>query len=256
MRFDLATVLVQWAAGGMLSCWITTRHRVVGIGFGWLLRSIYAVMAVGGIAAGVGDGGTGALVRTAGAVVMLGCILVGLVRSIVLRAHGLEGPGSAGPEWDLAAALVGLAAVVGAAGAVGGPYGLALARLLVGAVFLGAVTDAMLLGHWYLVQPGLGRGPIRELTRFVGLVWPVEVLVFLLPTGMVSVLTGSIDDGYGGIFGWMWVVAALTTIVLVVMTWFALRERAYAAVMAATGLLYLAILTGAGTDLLARAVLA
>ena len=36
----------------------------------------------------------------------------------------------------------------------------------------------------------------------------------------------------------------------------ALKERAYSAVMAATGLLYLAILTAFGTDLVARAVLA
>jgi hypothetical protein len=36
----------------------------------------------------------------------------------------------------------------------------------------------------------------------------------------------------------------------------ALRERYYSAVMAATGFLYLAILTAFGTDLVARAVLA
>jgi hypothetical protein len=39
------------------------------------------------------------------------------------------------------------------------------------------------------------------------------------------------------------------------MTWAALREKSYSAVMAATGLLYLAILTAFGTDLIARAVL-
>jgi hypothetical protein len=39
------------------------------------------------------------------------------------------------------------------------------------------------------------------------------------------------------------------------MTWVALKERYYSAVMAATGLLYLAILTAFGTDLIARAVL-
>ena len=39
------------------------------------------------------------------------------------------------------------------------------------------------------------------------------------------------------------------------MTWLALKERYYSAVMAATGLLYLAILTAFGTDLIARAVL-
>ena len=72
---------------------------------------------------------------------------------------------------------------------------------------------------------------------------------------MVSVLNGSIDDGYHGLLGCMWIVCALTTIGLVGVTWLALRERYYSAVMAATGLLYLAILTAFGTDVMARAVL-
>jgi hypothetical protein len=54
----------------------------------------------------------------------------------------------------------------------------------------------------------------------------------------------------------MWVVAALTTIALVGAAWLALKERAYSAVMATTGLLYLAILMAFGVDLLARALLA
>ena len=61
---------------------------------------------------------------------------------------------------------------------------------------------------------------------------------------------------YGGLLGWMWVVSALTTIVLVYVTRLALREKYYSAVMAATGLLYLAILTAFGTDVVARALLA
>ena len=128
-------------------------------------------------------------------------------------------------------------------------------RLQVGAFFLGAVSDAMLLGHWYLVQPGLGREPIRELVKAVAALWPVELIVYLIPIGMVSVLNGSVDDGYDGLMGWMWVVASITTIGLVIATWFALKERSYSAVMAATGLMYLAILTGFGQDLVARLVL-
>jgi hypothetical protein len=58
------------------------------------------------------------------------------------------------------------------------------------------------------------------------------------------------------LLGWTWAVSAASTIVLVGVTWLALRERSYSAVMAATGLLYLAILTAFGTDLIARAVLA
>jgi hypothetical protein len=126
----------------------------------------------------------------------------------------------------------------------------------VGAAFLGSITDAMLLGHWYLVQPGLSRDPLNELLTVSTVLWFPEVIVLLWPVGMVSVLNGTIDDGYGGMLGWFWVMSAVTTIGLLVVTRLALRERQYSAVMAATGLLYLAILTAAGTDLVARALLA
>ena len=86
--------------------------------------------------------------------------------------------------------------------------------------------------------------------KWVGVLWAFELVAYLIPVGMVSVLNGTIDDGYNGIVGWMWIVASITTIGLVVATWFALKERSYSAVMAATGLLYLAILTGFGMDLL------
>ena len=131
----------------------------------------------------------------------------------------------------------------------------ALVRTLAGAAFLGAITDAMLLGHWYLVQPGLPRSLLHELVGALGYVWAIEVAALLLPTGMISVWVGTVDDGWGGMLGWFWAASAATTIVLVLVTRAALRERQYAAVMAATGLLYLAILTAFGTDLVARAVL-
>ena len=45
---------------------------------------------------------------------------------------------------------------------------------MVGAVFLGSVSDAMLLGHWYLVQPGLPREPLKELVVWTAVAWPFE----------------------------------------------------------------------------------
>ena len=42
IRLDAATVLLQWATGGLLFLWVTTRRREVGIGYGWLLRGVYA----------------------------------------------------------------------------------------------------------------------------------------------------------------------------------------------------------------------
>ena len=296
MQFDVATLLSQLATGGLLFCWVTTRRREVGLGYGWLLRITYGSLAVLSVIAGVGDAGIGAAVRNVATAVMAAAAGLALALSYVQRAAGVRGqrelaqsrarrvaamtasaedaspehaptensdpspsetqvPHEFDPRWDLVAPIAGMVALVGAAAFVGDGYPLSLARLVIGACFLGAVTDAMLLGHWYLVQPGLGRDPIREMVKIVGVLWPLELVIWLIPVGMVSVLSGSIADGYDGLVGWMWVVASLTTIGLVVATWFALKERAYSAVMAATGLLYLAILTGFGMDLLPRALL-
>jgi hypothetical protein len=254
VRLDLASVLLQWATGGLLGLWVTARHRVVGVGYGWLLRSVFGVLAVGAIAAGVADddGGAGAALRDAGASALVVITVIALAVSVARRREP-----AAIPVWpDLVAAVAGFVALVGAADAVGGDVALSAARLVVGAVFLGFVTDSMLLGHWYLVQPGLSRTPLHEMIRLSALAWPVEVVLLLVPPGMISVLDGSIDDGYNGLLGWTWVVSAVTTIVLLLVALRASREPAYSAVMSTTGLLYLAILTAFGTDVLARALLA
>ena len=36
--------------GGLLFCWVTTRRREVSLGYGWLLRSVFGVLAVGAAA--------------------------------------------------------------------------------------------------------------------------------------------------------------------------------------------------------------
>ncbi len=292
IELDAATVLLQWSAGGMVFCWVTTRHRTVSLGYGWLLRGTYLSLAVLALVAGrrwdpstVRDAGIAAFAVAVAVALVVSvarrsagvsgrradhdrrtarvAAMTGIERSITAgpddatRPGGSDGPGRLEfpPVLDLVAAGIGMSFVAVAAIDTAEPA-LALVRLVVGALFLGAVTDAMLLGHWYLVQPGLQRGPLLELVRWTGCVWPFEVAALLVPTGMVSVLDGTIVDGYNGMLGWFWVACAISTIVLVVVTRAALRERAYSAVMAATGLLYLAILTAFGTDLVARAVLA
>ena len=254
MELDLSSVLLQWAAGGLLGLWVTGRHRMVGVGYGWLVRASFGVIAVGGIAAGIAadDRGAGAVVRNVAGMVMVVLVTIAVANSVVRRQE----PDRIPPTLDLLAAIAGFVALLGAADVLGGPFALSAARLIVGAIFLGFVTDAMLLGHWYLVQPGLTREPLKELVLLAAIAWPIEVVLLLVPTGMISVLNGTIDDGYGGLLGVTWIVSALTTIVLLGVAWKALAEPYYSAVMAATGLLYLAILTAFGTDVLARALLA
>ncbi|MFN8026231.1 MAG: hypothetical protein U0W40_07730 [Acidimicrobiia bacterium] len=185
MQFDVATLLAQWAAGGLAFCWVTTRRREVGLGYGWLLRISFGALAALSLVAGFGDGGAGAVIRNTGTALMVAGAALALAVSYVRRDRGIEGF----PPWlDLVGPAFGLLGLFGAASFVGGDYALSIARLLVGALFLGAVSDAMLLGHWYLVQPGLGRDPIRELVKAVAILWPFELVVWLIPTGMVSVI--------------------------------------------------------------------
>jgi hypothetical protein len=283
---DAASVLLQWATGGLFFLWITTRRREVSLGYGWTMRATYVLMAAG--AAYIGLFVIEPLpVRDISSVLVVVASSVALVSSIVRRKAGVRGQVALAesrtarvaamtgidreaaekdtsarefdPRLDLIAPIVGLpgivaAAVVAAEGG-GGQITLAIARFVVGALFLGAVTDAMLLGHWYLVQPGLPRGPLLELVRWAGWLWAPEVILLLIPTGMISALNGTIDDGWDGLLTWFWVACAVTTIGLIITTRLALKERSYSAVMAATGLLYLAILTAFGTDLVARALL-
>jgi hypothetical protein len=97
----------------------------------------------------------------------------------------------------------GIGVVAGALDASSGTWDSLLAsyRVVIGAMFLGAITDAMLLGHWYLVQPGMQRKLLKDLVDVMYWALPLEVIAMLLPTGMISVLTGSIDDGWNGMLG-------------------------------------------------------
>ena len=280
LKLSAANVLLQWATGGLLFCWVTTRHRQVGLGYGWLLRATYGLMALAAAWAGFRFGADP--VRDGAALLVAAATGAALVQSVVRRRAGVthqkelveqrsarvaamtgidravaakdETGLEFDPRLDLVAPVIGMVGVV-AAGRFGDPVWLATARLVAGTLLLGAVSDAMLLGHWYLVQPGLNRRYLRELVDWTGWSWLAAAVLLLVPTGMMSVLGGDIADGWGGLLGWFWAACTVATGVLVVATRAALRERQYAAVMAATGLLYLAILTGFGTDLVARALL-
>ncbi len=334
VEFDVSTVLVGWAGGGWWFLWVTTRRREVGLGYGWLVRSVLLSLAATALLLDVlrTSSWTAEPFVTARSVATVGLLAAGVValaQSVLRRSARVAGqrgqeqrkkarvaamtrmvrqptcaaedrvehqparasdfgltrvvedqpaefapepaepvnnsirrtqvelqPAEFSPRLDLLAATLGLVAAVLGAVAADGPVGLAVARTLVGALFVGAVADSMLLGHWYLVQPGLARGPLLELVRAAGVMWLPETLVLLWPTGMVSVLNGTIDDGYNGLLGWFWLGCTVTTIGLVVVARASLKERQYSAVMAATGLMYLAILTAAGQDLVARILLA
>ena len=282
ITLDAATFMVAWATGMGAFLALTGRRREVGIGYGWTIRGTTGVLFAGAVVVGLRYE-PNAVRDVAAALALITTVGVTFVSwqrrgagvalqrersqarsERVAQMTGIEKDEQVfdelvpefPPMLDLIPVAFGIVALIAGGVASGGDAPvLSVARWLAGAAFLGAVSDGMLLGHWYLVQPGLPRAPLLELVRWVGYTWPVEVLLFLVPVGMVSVFNGTIDDAYGGMLGWFWAASAVMTIVLVIVTRAALKERQYAAVMAATGLLYLAILTAFGTDLVARALL-
>ncbi len=281
IELDAATVMIQWAAGGLFFLWITTRRREVGLGYGWLQRITF--MTFGVIALVIAFYTSWSPVRDIANALMIAASGYALWVSYVRRSAGVKGQREVierrsarvaamtgidkpeerfdkdAPEFppylDLIAPAFGLIAVIAGGIEATGPALLGVPRTVSGAFFLGAVSDAMLLGHWYLVQPGLNRAPLNELVKWTTALWPIELIVLLLPTGMWSVLNGTIDDGFAGQLGWFWAASSFATIVLLLITNVILKGKEYSAVMAATGMLYLAILMAFSMDLVARATL-
>ena len=280
--FQPSTFLLQWATGGLLFLWVSNKTRLIGLGFGWTTRITYLVIA--GIGLVVGVMGDTLWLREISNIGLLMATSFTLLVSIARRKAGVKGQRELQksradrvsamlgdrdqikvsntvatkefpPVLDLIAPIIGTFGLVAGAVDAAGSIWLSVARTLVGAAFLGAVSNSMLLGHWYLVQPGLSRDPIFTLVNWTGLLWLPELVLLCIPTGMFSVLNGTIDDNYNGLLGWFWVACVVATICLVIVTRMALKEKEYSAVMAATGLMYLAILTAFGMDLVARILL-
>ena len=240
MRLEAATFLLQWATGGIAFLWFTLRSQEISSGYSKLLRGVFGSLAIFAVAAGF----------------FFDKVLIRELAGIAVALIAFATLAKKSAKFDLVAVAIGAVGLVASVVANNSANFVDLLRVVVGAAFLGAVTDLMLLGHWYLVQPGMTRKLLNELTNTLLIIWPLEIAVMLLPTGMISVLNGTIDDGWNGILGYFWVGCAALTGVLAWFTRAALKERSYSAVMAATGLSYLAILTAFGTDLVARAILA
>ena len=147
--------MLQWASGGMLFLWFTFRSGEISVGYAKLLRGVYATIALGGAALGF----------------VLDRIIIREVAALVLVALAIVGFARRDTVLDRLATAAGFVGVGVAALSVDNQSdALWLVRLIVGAVFLGAISDAMLLGHWYLVQPGMPR-KLLDTSRINALGW-------------------------------------------------------------------------------------
>lgn len=133
-------------------------------------------------------------------------------------------------------------------------------NLLLPALVLGGATGGMLLGHWYLIDRDLTLDPLKNLFRlFVGAL--IAQSVFLVLTPVLFALTGSeattaalarLFDEHRSLMWARLLVSPLSTAGLAWMVWKTLQIPQ---TMAATGLLYIAILSSVVGELLGRFVL-
>ena len=135
------------------------------------------------------------------------------------------------------AGLVGIAALVALASAGGTESStLFAAQLILGALALGAVNAAMLLGHWYLVTPKLSPAPLRRMMWLLVAALLLQAVVF--GVAMLGVSSGPL----GGPIGWLTWLRLLVGIALPIgITVLAYLATRAASLQASTGLLYIGL---------------
>jgi hypothetical protein len=135
------------------------------------------------------------------------------------------------------AGFIGLAAMVTLAVAGGSASGgLFAIQLLLGAVALGSVAAAMLLGHWYLVTPSLSPRPLRRMVWLLIGALVVQALAFGVAVTTVP------GDALSGPMGWLtWLRLAVGTLLPIGIAILAILASRGASLQASTGLLYIGL---------------
>lgn len=120
-------------------------------------------------------------------------------------------------------------------------FGLVFASLAVAALVVGAVTQGMILGHWYLVTPRLPEQPLREMTGLLVVFFGLQLLLIipalLLPHD--DVVTSVDTDILSNPFFYLRVGMGIAF--PAVLGWMAYDSSGARAMMSATGLLYIAM---------------
>lgn len=237
----MALVLAETVAGSAAFLWVTPLWREVKRGYFKLSGAILVLLtfaswraAAAGVVAGDGAGTWG--------------VRLALATSLVTLAWTAC---SFGRAWALARVVgivsvpVGIGVLVAMAGTGRQAFALDLFELLAAGVFLGAVLDGLLLGHWYLTDRGLSREPINRAT--------VLLLVAVVIEAVAVVAGGFGGVGSSGPFNPLLTAGALapwialgmvgTTALIAILVKATLRGTRASAVQSATGFFYLAVVT-------------
>ena len=133
----------------------------------------------------------------------------------------------------------------------------AVPQLIAGAALLGGVTNGMLLGHWYLNQPGLKPWALARLTVLTLVAVAVSAGAGLAAAPRLSnaSTSGAVlgIPGFGDSFGLAFFLIWLALIVFTgVVVWMARRCVMIRSIQSATGLYYVAVLTAGVSEFMVR----
>jgi hypothetical protein len=251
----MALVLAETAAGGAGFLFVTPLWGEVRRGFFYLTGIVVLVLAASSAGAAIGayDPATASKGRLA---VTLALILAGatLVWLILMRLRLQE----AGRFVGLATVPLAVVMLVAFARTTDESLALSLFQLLAGAVFTGAVLDGLLLGHWYLTDRRLTRGPINRMA------WLLIASVVLEAAAVVAGAIGapsrpgrastSINPllTVAGSATWIAVGMVACTGLIAAFIRITLRGTRPTAVQSATGFFYLAVITAFTAELAAK----
>jgi hypothetical protein len=246
----MAIVLAQTVAGGSALLWGTPLWNEVKRGFFTLTGSILAVLALAawfaasaGVVAGSDAGAWVVRLTGASALVTLAWVaLLLLRRRPAARVVGIAG------------VVVAVATLVPIASVARQDAPIAMFQLLAGAWFLGAVTDGLLLGHWYLTDRGLSRAPIDRATT---------ILIGGVAAEALAVLSGGFSGvgespafnpllTAGALAPWIALGMVAVTGLIAGFVRATLKGQRASAVQAATGFFYLAVVTAFTADVAAK----
>jgi hypothetical protein len=237
----MALVLAETVAGTTLLLWISPLWNEVKRGFFKLLGAILTLLAglawLSVDAAVVGRFPSGDVLRAttlvATGATALWTLLLFARQQAAARVVGLLSV----PAW--------IAVLVWMGGAGRQSFGLALFQLVAGAVLLGAATDGLLLGHWYLTDRRLPRGPINRMTTIL-MVSVVLAAAAVISAGFSGVQASAAINPLltaGALAPWIALGMVVATAVIAWMIKAVLKGERASAVQSATGFYYLAVVT-------------
>ena len=247
----MALVLAETAVGGLFVLWVTPTWGVLRAGFFKLTGAVLTACAVLAWLAASGPLGGASAHGAQGASYKLLAALAAFV--VLWQVLSWAGANAAGRVVGIAAVPVGVAALVALASLPAASHNIAIGivQLLAGALFLGAVVDGLLLGHWYLVDRRASREPLKRMG-------------VLLLTGSVLAIGATIAGGGGGGStnpnfspllgaGTLTVALSVGLAALCVMIAFFIRALVREdSIQAATGFFYLAVIMAFAAEFAAK----